>query len=274
MNLHTATLIEACQKNGYSYEIVDTSQTLVKVTKNQKPYYFIATETPFNSQDVVRIVDDKSFTTQLLSNVLAMPKTISYIDPHASEMYQPFARFNSISSIATDIQNHFSWPVIIKPNSGSQGKNVSIINNEQSARQALEDIYNHQTPDYDHVALVQEKIDIKREFRVTVLRQKIVLIYEKVFQAATFTGNVSPLHWEGASANIQTDQELLDKIDDFIRPLFQLLPLEYGGLDIAFDTTGKLWLFEINHKPAYNKLVADEGTQPLLKIFSKMLESL
>jgi glutathione synthase/RimK-type ligase-like ATP-grasp enzyme len=173
-----------------------------------------------------------------------------------------------------DIRNNFPFPIIIKKNSGSRGELVLACDTDQELKDAIQAIFDQASSSYDFILLAQERIVIKKEFRVTVWQKKIVLIYEKDFADARFVGNLSPLHWEGARAKIVEDNQLENQIGRFIEPLFRKLDLQYGGLDIALDENDQFCLFEINTEPGYTILSASYGDAPLVELYTKMLTAL
>ncbi len=274
MNQHIKCIQAACQRLGIRYEHIGRSGVFLRCWINAQPYTFIANEVPFNSHIVTRITSDKSFTSELLKDVVALPRSKSYIDPDCEPVFQPFREFLNVAEIVNDIQQHFSFPLVIKMNRGSQGINVFKCSSVEEIHTALQHIYDRSSQFYDHVALVQEYVQITREFRVIVFQQEIVLVYEKDFSEAKFVGNLSPFHWEGAHARVVTDRELQDAIASHIKPIYSELDLQYGGLDVAIDAHGKMWLFEINTQPAYNYLVADEGEEVLVEMYSKILNAI
>jgi len=66
------------------------------------------------------------------------------------------------------------FPLMAKPNSGSQGFNVIKVNNELELRAALKRIFK-----YDRIALVQ-KIVIGNDYRLVVLDNKIISAYQRI----------------------------------------------------------------------------------------------
>lgn len=274
MNLHIKSLKKACDSLGVQHESVDANGIFLRVIVQHTPHYFIANEVPFNNQIVAKIIADKGHTHDLLSNVIRMPKTLSFLDPNCRELFKPFVVYKTHQEILEKIMNTFTLPIILKKNSGSQGVNVLRCEGESQALKAMEQIFDQSSIEYDHVMLAQEDITVRREFRVTVFQKEIVLVYEKDFSNAQFMGNLSPLHWEGARATIINDDDLKLQIREFIEPIFESLDLQYGGLDVALDKEGKWYLFEINSKPAYNYLVESNGDEVLVNLYKKMLESL
>src|SRR3990167_11050466 len=66
------------------------------------------------------------------------------------------------------------FPLIVKPNSGSQGKNVSVVHNDREMGAALKEIFLD-----DRVALVQTRI-MGRDYRIVVLDDRIISAYERI----------------------------------------------------------------------------------------------
>ena len=66
------------------------------------------------------------------------------------------------------------FPVVVKPNSGSQGKNVSVVHNERELKAALKEIFLD-----DRVALVQQVVK-GSDYRIVVLDDRIISAYERI----------------------------------------------------------------------------------------------
>jgi D-alanine-D-alanine ligase-like ATP-grasp enzyme len=66
------------------------------------------------------------------------------------------------------------FPVIVKPNSGSQGTGVSLAHDKREFYRAMRDVFKH-----DRVALVQQPV-CGKDYRVVVLDTEIISAYERV----------------------------------------------------------------------------------------------
>jgi len=66
------------------------------------------------------------------------------------------------------------FPVIVKPNSGSQGSRVALVHNRREFYRAMRAIFKH-----DNVALVQKHVSGK-DYRLVVLDNKIISAYERI----------------------------------------------------------------------------------------------
>jgi glutathione synthase/RimK-type ligase-like ATP-grasp enzyme len=267
-------LIQACQKSSIAYEILHPNQNVVKVKFGDREYYFTNYSTPLTPQSVAEIFKDKQYFYQIFQGVVKMPRTISFISPYCDEKYLEYLEFPAIDKIIAEIEKRFDLPVIIKRNRGSGGNNVFKCANLPEIRKALDHIFNVNSKNYDYVALVQEPINIVKEYRSVCLNQEQIVLYEKDISQAEFTGNLSPLHWEGAIAKSVNNAQVIQVIDQFIKPIFQKMAIAYVGLDIALDNQGNYWLIEANSHPNFDIFIRDNGEEAIVQLFQKILEYL
>ncbi len=267
-------LISACKKSSITYEILHPNQNVVKVILGDREYYFTNYSTPLTPQSVAEIFKDKQYFYQIFQDVVKMPRTISFISPYCDEKYLEYLEFTSIDKIIAEIERNFALPVIIKRNRGSGGNNVFKCVNLPEVRKALDHIFNVNSKNYDYVALVQEPINIVKEYRSVCLNQEQIVLYEKDISQAEFTGNLSPLHWEGAIAKSVNDAQVIQAIDQFIQPIFQKMAIAYVGLDIALDDQGNYWLIEANSHPNFDIFIRDNGEEAIVQLFQRVLEYL
>jgi D-alanine-D-alanine ligase-like ATP-grasp enzyme len=66
------------------------------------------------------------------------------------------------------------FPVVVKPNSGSQGSGVAVVGNKEEFYEAINAVFLH-----DKLALVQPKIE-GRDYRIVVLDSEVISAYERV----------------------------------------------------------------------------------------------
>ena len=266
-------LIKACQKLAIPYTFYDDNHNLIGVTLDRE-YFFANASTPFNDESMGKIFKDKEFMYHIVSGTIQVPKTVGFLDPDCNPDYQSYVKFTTHDQILNQVEREFSYPLIIKMNSGSRGINVFKCPNRPSARKALKTIYNKKSQYYDYVVLVQQYIKIRREFRVIVFQGNIALVYEKDFSAATVSDNISPLHQENSKTVLITDKKLLNSLCNFLTPLFNRIRFGFAGLDVVIDVEGVFWLIEINSKPGFEYFVRDNGFFKLTEIYEKMLKSL
>ena len=274
MLTNISLVLEACRELNIPYEILHPSQNLIRIRHGGEDYFFVNYMTAFDRGSLAQIFKDKEYTYQLLKAHINTPKTLSFVSPHCEDKYQKYLSFPDIESIVLEVNKNFAFPVIIKRNRGSGGNNVFLCESGEQIKAALEIIFNVNSKDYDYVALAQEYIEITREYRAIFCKEKLVLLYEKDKSQAEFAGNLSPLHWEGAKAQHITNSRVIAEIEDFVRPVFAEMAIDYAGFDIALDTKGAYWLIEINSSPNYDIFVRDNDRQIVVTMFKEILESL
>ena len=267
-------LLEACEKLSVEYEILHPNRNLVKVRISDRDYYFTNYSTPLIPQSVAEIFKDKQYFYQIFQDVVKMPRTLSFISPYCNEKYIEYLEFPSIDEIITEIERNFELPIILKRNRGSGGNNVFKCVNLQQVRDAVETIFNINFKNYDYIALAQEPINIVKEYRCVCINHQPVILYDKDISQAEFTGNLSPLHWNGAIAKQVTAPHTIKAIEEFIRPIFEKMPIAYVGLDIALDDHHNYWLIEANSHPNFDIFIRDNGKEAIIELFQKILEYL
>src|SRR3989344_1365729 len=67
-----------------------------------------------------------------------------------------------------------SFPVIVKPNSGTQGTDVALVHTKKDFYRAMKQIFKH-----DRVALVQQYVR-GRDYRIVVLDKEVISAYERI----------------------------------------------------------------------------------------------
>ncbi len=270
---NVSLLLKACENLNISYEILHPSENLIKIKLNSKQHYFCNYSTPLLNQAVAHLLKDKEYTYHVLNKKVKLPRTVGFLSPYCDTKYKIYLKFPTIQDIVLEIKENFETPVIIKRNSGASGHNVFLCENINEIETALKEIFNINNK-YDYVALAQEFIQIKSEYRAVFLNKELVLLYEKDITDAQFVGNLSPLHWDGAKAKYINDPQILSEIANFAQPVFEELDLDYGGFDIVLDRDNQYWLIEINSHPNFGIFIRDNGEEHVLKIFEKMLVSL
>ena len=262
------------EKLKIEYHFVDNSEVVLAVTLAEgfPPHYIIYNILGINSESDTKLCADKAYTYELLSKCIEMPKTQSYLDPNGR--YREYRQFSSQEKIVQDIKKNFQLPLIVKKNTGSMGSGVHKCETWEQVASAVASIFCQDSSSYDYVCVVQTAILIRREWRVLMYKGKLQFMYEKDVSAATFKGNLSPLHWEDSTANLVSDEALQQQIQHFLDPVFEQWQLPYGGFDVVEDTTGKLWLIEVNSHPAFAVFLRDNDPEPLKQMYRIMLKDL
>ncbi|MGK7903599.1 MAG: RimK family alpha-L-glutamate ligase [Hormoscilla sp.] len=271
MNTNLKALIKACKKMGVDYKIYHRYRTMVEVLGNERSYLFINWTTPLNSEAVAQLCKDKDYFYTFFKDVINMPRGQAFVNPHAAPKYIQEQKEKTLEEILTSIEKEFQYPLIVKRNSGTTGNNVFKVNRRSELHEAIETIFNIHSKDFDRVAIAQEYLHIKAEYRAVYVNGKLSLAYEKSIRGANFQGNLSPLHWEGAKAILIEDERLLAQIDKFCALIFAKKMIPFCGLDLAIDENKQWWLIEANSSPAFAHIVADGGEHKVIEMYEQML---
>lgn len=266
-------LVEACRKLNIDWKM-DNKRGILSVYTQTPPLLFKRSQTPFNTSTVGDICSDKDALNSIVKDVISVPFGICFLDPNCDEYFLPYRTHTSIDEIIETVKNSFELPVIVKPNNGSSGRDVTKCSSIDEVRAALGIIYDKSNDFYDNLALVEEFVDIKKEYRVVQFMQKIYLIYLKDTSKATQTDNISPLHWDGSKAKRIQDKSLTTKFEKFLSPIYNKIPINYCGYDIAEDKSGKLWLIEVNSKPQFSIFLSDNSPETMIEMYISILKSI
>ena len=277
LKISQLALIKACKELNIQYEIIHKHQILVKVTlPNKTNRFFTHHYKAFNREDIVKICKDKDLSYTVLAPHIKVPKWKSYLAPNLNEKYLPLLEFPTRKTIANDIENNFKYPVVLKRNFGSQGHNVYLCNNRADILSALRRIFSRSRKfgAFDYIAIAQEYIKIKKEYRVIAYKRKLMFAYEKNIDDAIFVGNLSPLHWENAKGVLVQDTNMLEKLEAFSQGVFDAIPINFVGLDIAIDENGEFFIIEINNSPGMGIGAGSFGMDPIVRMFKYILKDL
>lgn len=276
MQINIECLKKACEQEKIEYKIIHEAGSFIRVFKNDNYFDFIANQTPLNSQAASKVSIDKEFHYEILKNHSRMPKTVSIFYPEASKKYEKHKDVTNYIESADKVEKELSYPLVLKMNRGSRGLNVFVVNNREELIQKLKIIFNKDSKDFDYVALAQEMIQIKNEFRVVFLDNEIKLVYEKVKGKNKNSSkiNISPLHTDESRAELVVDSELINRIGEFIEPVLRESGLRYGGLDVAVDINNELVLIEINSAPSFDYFIRDNGDLKIVELYRDILKVL
>ena len=102
------------------------------------------------------------------------------------------------------------FPVIVKPNSGSQGQEVALVHDKGELHRALRRVFK-----MDRVALVQKRITGK-DYRIVVLDDEVISAYERIPLSVMGDGrsNVATLIKRKQREFIRKGRDTLIRLDD------------------------------------------------------------
>ena len=125
---------------------------------------------PMGSSEVARDKDYSNFFMKAMGYPIVSGSKTFFSDQWAKTIGAANRDINAAYRHA----RRLGFPVIVKPNSGSQGVGVALVYNKHEFYEAMRSIFK-----YDRVALVQ-KLALGRDYRLVVLDQKIISAYERI----------------------------------------------------------------------------------------------
>lgn len=141
------------------------------IYKSGQKRYFRYSSLDINRLGSSEIAKDKDFATFYMKRMgyAVIPGKTFYSDHWAKVIG---SRDNI--DIAYKYAQKLGFPVIVKPNSGSQGMGVTLANNRRQFYRAMRFIFKR-----DRVALVQRPVRGK-DYRVVVLDKRVISAYERI----------------------------------------------------------------------------------------------
>lgn len=243
---------EVCEENRLSFVMLGKKGNILELKKSKKKYFFTYTTTPFNTEDVQHICNDKFITYQILESNSLMPRTKKYLRPDLDPAWHDTLDFSSLLEIISDIKDNFKFPFIIKMNSGSLGRNVFKCENNKDIEKAVKMIFKE-----DWALLAQELVEKHKEFRVMIVNNSVELVYTK-----------------GGSNFYYKGDKVFEDTKKFLVPLKRKINLGWAGLDVVLDKKKKLHLVEINTKPSLISAVRSGKKQEAKSLYKKALREI
>ncbi len=273
MNSNISALRAACEKAGLSYDSVHPTGNAVRVWKDGQPHFFCNWTTPLNNQGEAFLCKDKDYTYHLLRDAVSMPRSTAYLNPDCDDRYQKYLEFRSISEIVSAVRQAYDYPVVVKPNQGSGGQGVELVEDRSQLEAALRVIFDSSNIFGDYLALVQERIDIETEYRAVYVNQELVLLYRKPTFDFSASGGAAQ-RWDSGPARLISDRVVCKSVDEFCRPIFSKVRIGLCGLDIVVDSNNRFHLLELNSSPGFNHIIRDVGQDVVIPVYAAVLSSL
>lgn len=192
----------------------------------------------FNNSKSIVECDDKMLTHIKLSNSgINMPTTIS-----STLCYHD----NGNREYLKDVEELLGFPMIVKENYGSLGKQVYLVNNSAELKQ-IEDKLIH-VPHIFQKFIAASK---GKDYRIIVIGQKVIA-YMKRENKNSYLSNL-------ATGGFATKVELPKKFLDIAEKASKILNLDYCGVDILEGENGEPILSEVNSNAFYEGIEKTTG---------------
>ncbi|MDB5237822.1 MAG: D-alanine--D-alanine ligase [Candidatus Kaiserbacteria bacterium] len=139
--------------------------------KSGRKRYFRTSTLDLNPMGASAIASDKDYANFFMAKMgyPVIPGKAFYSDTWAKTV-----RSKRDIDAAWNYALSLRLPVIVKPNSGSRGKNVALVHTKRDFYRTMRAIFRH-----DHVALVQRPV-IGNDYRIVVLDKQIISAYQRL----------------------------------------------------------------------------------------------
>lgn len=267
-SINTKIIEDVAREMDLSCVRHDVAGNFISVKAGRQKFFFSYEKTPFNSEIAAEICKDKEFAYKILHNSVLMPKTIGFLNPDYSGKYSDLIAEKNIDAITEKIESEFSYPVIIKMNRGQRCQNVFKCADSAEIKIALQKIYDKTKVGYDYIALAQEYIPTVAEYRAVFYKGNLEILYRKAGKRIFYEKK------SDAAGEIIAGEKFLNKVSDFARPIFSEIDLSYVGLDIVENSSGELFLIELNTAIGFGSFVKKNGSQKVKDFFVKIFQDL
>jgi len=174
-----------------------------------------------------------------------------------------FCYKGNIQKNATKISEKYGLPLVAKDLYSQRGIGVHLV-------RTVKDFDDLVTKFPEKKFLFQKFIEKKEEFRVLVVGDEVGSYERKTsMDPNEFRNNVSL----GAREDFIDIGEIADDVKDLSIKSSKILKIEIAGIDATVDTSGKVWLLEVNRGPGFTyKSVKSREVASVADFFVRELE--
>lgn len=274
-NLVVKIIKEICKEQQIEIECFSDDWILKLNKKGKDQYrYIVGDKFELNLSSIDHLCIDKAATSDIMkSHKIPNVKHYFFENPEIKKECNKNTNYTKILELLNEHKK-----VVCKPNNGSGGRNVYLVKNEKELNLAINNIFERE----DFLAL-SPFYEIKKEYRLIIVNEKIQLIYSK--QIPYILGNgvntISELaiaylkkqeidlamevlnnkkvleknekynlNWkhnlgQGAKAVILEDEELIRKLSELGNEVINKLNIKFASLDIV-EIGNEYKVIEIN----------------------------
>lgn len=272
---------DICNELDIKYEYL-SKDWLIKLEYNNKIKYLANNKFPINDYVVGKIMDDKYALYEILHN-LNIPVCLHHILFNINNN-ATYTKGCHTKEDILNIYNKYNHDVVVKPNNGSQGKNVYHIKDidelYEITNKLLETNYSISICPFYH---------IKNEYRVIILDNEIKLLYKKINPIVIGDGihtlkelliNFNEYYFKdidipniilkkneeyiydfrfnlskGSIASLDIDEYLKNKLSELALDVTKKVGIRFASIDIIETTDNELLVLEANSGVTMNKVI-------------------
>ena len=258
----------ACQRRGLEWEFASANGHVLSLKRPGPPVYFLRNKHPFNDYVTARLAEDKGYQFELFSRAgLLIPATMQVFNPFADDRFNRYKTHPSVAAIATEVEERFSYPVLVKKYHSSLAQGVYLEHSRDTLCRRLQ-LLCENSGYLDNVLLVQEYVE-GPEYRIVASQGEMLLAYEK--QGTGGSEDLNPLHHTSGQAVQVEAEELLGPLRVLTAQVAGVLDLGFYAIDLIAGRQG-LYILEVNPNPFcffYNR---SNGREDFVRIYERLIE--
>jgi glutathione synthase/RimK-type ligase-like ATP-grasp enzyme len=256
-------ITEVCAENNITCLSISRGYIL-RMTKNGQTRHIYGNFWDLNSAAADRLACDKCGCYALL-NAAAIPALAHTMVFNAINRGE-WAGDDGTLLFALEYFENNKRKIVVKPNKGTQGRDVYLCETPLAVEQALMTIFASE-PD----AALSPYVSIRTEYRVFYLYGRAYFIYGKK-RGKSWKHNLA----SGATAFEITDTELINALTALALRAAQCIGINFATIDIAKLADGSLAIVEINSGIMANRLLDQlPHLRPTIKgLFTEAIERL
>ncbi|MDR0985361.1 MAG: ATP-grasp domain-containing protein [Mycoplasmataceae bacterium] len=231
---------------------------VIQLTKNKQHRYIYGYNFDINNSASSRLCDDKSALFELLNkNHISSVPHFYFMNPNSPWFIK--------SNWQLKIKQLFSKykKIVIKPNNGTGGNDVYLTTSESQLHKYVSNIFSK----HDSLA-VSPYLEIKNEYRLIVLNNKVLLTYKKDRQHNEWRHNLQL----GAKPQIISDNKILNKLTPIALKVINLINISFCSIDIV-EVENKYYILEVNSGVMMDKFssISKKNYEISKVIYSKVI---
>jgi glutathione synthase/RimK-type ligase-like ATP-grasp enzyme len=226
-----------------------------------KRVFFTADALPLNSASARALAHDKLATYQVLTKEnVNVPRGIAFFASQFRDLQIETEPQFLIENLRHAVLEHFPSiagrhsKVIVKPGQGSRGHMTNVC----ETLFEIELCANNILAAY-HYGLVQEYVE-GPEYRVVILNNQVILVYEKSRSPHETGGNISGINnpVRGDEGVTMSTKDVPLEVIDIALKASHILGLRYSGVDVCLPSkTALAIILEVNSNPSFDALEKD-----------------
>lgn len=258
----------ACQRRGLDCATASANGHVLRLARQGRPLYFLRNKHPFNDYVAARLAEDKGYQHELFSRAgIPVPATLQIFNPFADDRFNRYKTHGSIEAIAADVEQRFTYPVLLKKYHSSLAQGVFLERCRAAFCRRLQ-LLCENSGYLDNILLIQEYV-AGPEYRIVASQGELLLAYEK--QGTGAAEDLNPLHQAGGQAVKVEEGELLRELGELTCRVAGVIDLGFYAIDLIRAAAGPRVL-EINPNPFcffYNR---SNGREDFVRLYERLLE--